>query len=79
MKNCTHYRKGSKVFTVNGDVEFDGTPAKVSKELYVDNQYSKKRYNKTITCTGRFYNNRGINAAKRYVRKNNLNSYTMES
>ena len=72
----THYRKGNKVFTVDDKLEFDATPANMQKDLYVDTRYTKKRYGKQITCTGRFYNNRGINKAKRYCR--NLKSYNKE-
>ena len=79
MNKFTHYRKGAKVFAIDGDIlEFNGTPENASKELYVDTAYTKKRYNKDVHCTGRFYNNRGINTAKRYVRKNNLNSYNKD-
>ena len=72
----THFRKGAKVFTNDGVLEFDGTPANVAnKENYVDAPFENKRGTKKVTGVGRFYTNKGINAAKRYIRKNNLNSY----
>ena len=78
MNKCTHYRKGAVVHTTSGEIEFDGRPEGVSKDLYVDTAYTKKRYNKNVSCVGRFYNNRGVNAAKRYVRKNGLVSYNQD-
>jgi len=77
--NATHYRKGAIVYTVDGTLEFDGRPENGAFEtIYTDSNYTKKRYNKKMSCVGRFYNNRGINAAKRYVRTNNLVSYNQD-
>ena len=70
----THYRKGGKVFTVDGNLEFNGTPDNASKDLYVDTFVENKRGKKTIKTNARFYVNHGINAAKLYVRKNGLKS-----
>ena len=72
----THYRVGALVYTVDNILDFDGRPDNVQKDSYVDTNYTKKRYGKQIRCTGRFYNNRGINKAKRYCR--NLKSYNKE-
>ena len=64
------YRKDAIVFNDEGNIEFDGRPEKGSGNAkYVDTAYSKKRYGKTISCVGRFYNDHGINKAKRYIRK----------
>jgi len=68
MRNITHIRKGAKVFTIEGTLEFNGTPENARKGLYDNTSVKYKR----CTCTARFYNNRGINRAKRYVRENNL-------
>ena len=79
MVKPTHYRKGAKVIKIEGNVvEFDGTPDNVrSKERYVDESFSNTRGKKKITGVGRFYVNKGINAAKRYVRKNGLVTYNV--
>ncbi|MCP3899150.1 MAG: hypothetical protein GY707_05455 [Desulfobacteraceae bacterium] len=79
MSNFTHYRKGNKVYTVDDTLEFNGAPENMQKGLYNDSNVTYKRGKKSIKCTARFYVNRGVNKAKRYVRKNNLNSYNKDS
>jgi hypothetical protein len=80
-ETCTHYRKGNKVYRIDGGtLEFDGTPEKAHKknEKYKDEYTTYTRKGKKLICVGRYYINHGINAAKRYVRNNNLDSYTMD-
>jgi hypothetical protein len=79
MQKATHYRKGAKVIKIEGNtVEFDGTPDNVkSKDKYVDQSFEYTRGKKKISGNGRFYINHGINAAKRYVRKNGLVTYNV--
>lgn len=76
MTDYTHYRKGAKVYTVDGDtLEFNGTPENAGKEVYNDSYTENKRGTKIVKTNARYYVNRGINAAKRYVRSNGLVSY----
>jgi len=79
MNKPTHYRKGSKVFSIEGNkLEFDGTPKDVRKGIFDDVSVTYKRGKKTFMCNARFYVNRGINKAKNYVRKNRLVSYNID-
>jgi len=70
---CTHYRNGHLVFKVDGTLEFDGSPDNKSKLDFVNESGRSKKLKKSYV--GKYFVNKGINKAKRYVRKNNLVSY----
>lgn len=73
--SCTHYRKGHQVFTVDGTLEFDERPVNAIAEKATFMQTKMKGRSNVI---GQYYNNHGINKAKRYVRKNGLVSFNKD-
>lgn len=75
----THYRKGALVYKVDGTLEFDGRPENMDSEptKLLSTEIKKRGTRGRGTCIGLYYSNRGINAAKRFVRTNNISSYNV--